>query len=480
MKRSLLNLANSTIKTTTISVLLAVAAVSQLISNDDRIPIRSGNFMGNGTLKIWKANAASEERNLIPVPKIILDTNTFIGIHGFPNRIFKTTDAGATWRELYALPIMDIDDEEVADQFLSIAAPTPSRMLFTAGEGRIAVTHDGGESFTTIDFNDFGIYQPRINNISMLDSNRGVVGEILDGLVWHTTDGGLSWQSLKINKQAIPGNTGGFGVKNLIYLNDSTIAVHLQKSKNGMMVQFRLSGEIVSVNEVPHISLDFGWICQYSGDTLIAPLANRVGHGGPGAPIKDEIVRSYDGGKNWHFLVKDTTTGGGGEITFSPYKKNIGVQRFSYLNFTLDSGNTWFRDTTLYGPHTKKERGGFLISHFFEDGRFLTAYFTYEGIWYLLIDPKPVLYDNPTSAEDPIEESDITVMPNPADGTATVRGVGNDTFIIYNQRGEAVDVISTEGESHTINTSKYPSGTYFGISQSPKNKTKKFSFIVVR
>lgn len=464
-------------KTTTISLLLAVCAISQVMSNDDRIPFRSGNFMGNGTIRHWMARDANEEMNLAPVPKVIIDTNTFVGIHGFPARIFKTTDAGTTWRELYALPVMNIDDEPSADQFISVAAPTPNRMLFTAGKGRIAVTHDGGDSFTTIDFNEFGFYQPRINNISMLDSNKGVVGEILDGFLWHTTDGGLSWQSLGINKKAIPGDVGLFGVKNLLYLNDSTIAVHLQRAQSNLMVQFRLSGEIISVNEVPNLGLDFGWIYQYSGDTLISPLANRVNPNG--SPMRDEIMRSYDGGANWHFLIKDTTAKGGGNITFSRHRKEIGVQRSKYLNFTLDGGNTWFRDTTLYGPH-KTERGSFLISHFFEDGRFLTAYSTHEGVWYLLIDPKPVLHDASTSIEDLPQKSGIAVMPNPADGIVTFRGVGIGTFIIYNQRGEAVDVISTEGESHSINVSKYPSGTYFAISKDSKNKAQRFSFTVIR
>lgn len=60
-----------------------------------------------------------------------------------------------------------------------------------------------------------------------------------------------------------------------------------------------------------------------------------------------------------------------------------------------------------------------------------------------------------------LEETSVSLFPNPANGNVTVKGVRQGLVTVYNTLGQKLDDYNAEAEEITISTSKYENGIYF-------------------
>ncbi len=103
--------------------------------------------------------------------------------------IRKTTDGGATWRTVDSAPVLYNDIEFVSAQ-IGYAAGGIYPYEPSTNSCVIRKTTDGGDTWSTVAALDAGI---DFEAVSFIDPQRGWAISWRDGLVFHTTDGGVSW-----------------------------------------------------------------------------------------------------------------------------------------------------------------------------------------------------------------------------------------------------------------------------------------------
>lgn len=412
-----------------------------------------------------------------------IDSLVAIGATLQPSILKKTTDGGRTWDSLLALETRDWDDEQRADLIADLAVPTPNRIIATAGKARVFTSHDGGKTFSTIDFNNYKltIPQPIINHVAMLDSNNGVVGEILDGMLWQTTDGGLSWYSLNVDKHSI--FPVDIGVQSVLYVEKNVILVIGSGGGKRYLARTEDNGLTWTTREF--LSGDF---YKVSPDTLFYRVRIKVVAGG--YPEYDIVLRSTDKGKSWHYVLNSRETqysyanaGGLVNLTFAPNNSNLGIMMGDRgIIFTTDGGLTWAVDTTDYRkPPLNYSGDGALFRplYFYEDGSFLSFYLSVEHRFlFARIYLNPVIYPA-TSVQEMVSQEHLPVYPNPATETVNV------SFPLLGD----VSLFSSDGRQHTlrvqpgvsvINVSSLPAGTYFGNIQTNDGTIKNIKFSIFR
>ncbi|HET7002640.1 MAG TPA: YCF48-related protein [Puia sp.] len=133
-------------------------------------------------------------------------------LHGFALRyqqLMKTTDGGVTWSIVYTDPYYAMTDLCFTD---------PINGYLTNGEGQVLITHDGGISFTSVNFGHN--YLGTINTIRFFNQQIGYLaagnqfGPGNFGQIYKTIDGGKTWQL-----------NNSFGGNSIIFTPDSNVVI---------------------------------------------------------------------------------------------------------------------------------------------------------------------------------------------------------------------------------------------------------------
>lgn len=190
--------------------------------------------------------------------------------------LFRTDDSGATWHELHGLPVGDGVDLGLA------ADPTQPDTVYLAVEGggadptyqgKILVSHDAGDTWTTLPFPD----------VSPHDLSIDATGNILtvpafDGNVYVSTDRGQTWTSYP--------SPNGFPQEARVIGHDLYIA-----AGNGIYVIRNIDSAPSQPEKILTAPQEFQSFLDVTGDGNIL-LANTG----------SQLLASRDGGATWQTL----------------------------------------------------------------------------------------------------------------------------------------------------------------------------------
>jgi hypothetical protein len=262
-------------------------------------------------------------------------------------------------------------------------------------------------------------------------------------------------------------------VRNLIYLNDSTIIAHLQYVENNWIL--RIENGRYSYTEIPPSSPGFGLMYQKGRDTLFVPGSERPN---PNTFLRyDRILRSIDGGRTWHYVQYDTTTWGSSITSFSPRNDGFGISLGRRFWFTQNHGASWYVDTTLYGEGNT-EMSAYLFHKIFDDGSVLAAYYEAQGMRYMLFHPQPEVY-SPSTGVQPTETIIPIVYPNPASDRVHFGAPLRGTIRVVDAGGREVWQGHSEEGLSWLNVSHYAAGVYF-VHSGTGNNIARYAFVVQR
>jgi photosystem II stability/assembly factor-like uncharacterized protein len=135
-----------------------------------------------------------------------------VGTDYFPNvtdtiPLYKTTDGGATWTPVqYSGPTVKglCAIDIMREQFINHGEIGFKTHIYAVGRvgtpAFMLVSHDGGESFKSVDLNSFGA---SLYDIKMFDKNEGIACSSSDSdvrkshaRILSTSDGGMTWQTV--------------------------------------------------------------------------------------------------------------------------------------------------------------------------------------------------------------------------------------------------------------------------------------------
>jgi photosystem II stability/assembly factor-like uncharacterized protein len=274
---------------------------------------------------VWQ-NPLPQGNDLIDVK--MLDSKTGIAV-GWGGTILRTTDGGQNWRLVNIGNLLNTFDQYYT---LHVTLPDQNNGWVTGYSTNIDGSEQKGLLFKTTDggitWSDESINNAGFSDIQFIDSNNGIViGGIAVGTSFYdmirTTDGGNTW---------IPQLTGGS-------LN-IPLAVYFSDLNNGTIV-----GDQGMIKRTTDGGIT--WIQQNSGttnylrDIFFTDLSSGTAVGADGT-----IIRTTDGGSNWAsqssptpnniFGVFFTDTDHGWAVTDSS-----DADRSSHILHTTNGGANW-------------------------------------------------------------------------------------------------------------------------------------------
>jgi len=311
----------------------------------------------------------------------VLDQNTIFAV-GDRGTLLKSDNAGIDWEITYKLEgisenIVDvqfIDDQKgwllatnIQDYYIDISQQTST----------IFSTIDGGINWNIIaDFDSL-----RLNDLSFIDGNIGwVVGYVYDesnpvnpmtGMVFKTSDGGFSWDTLFVQSVASPPQPSYYSYSSIQFINSDTGWIagkspvwppisELLRTTDGGLNWTIVNDSMASVTRIQFLNSNIGWLIQI------------------GCPFGCfyQINKTTDGGLNWDvvfersfftsiipslFFINDDV-GWVAEPGFSS------VPTGAFIRRTTDAGITWLTDTVhcpLYGAmHFNDEMNGCIVGKY--------------------------------------------------------------------------------------------------------------------
>jgi photosystem II stability/assembly factor-like uncharacterized protein len=174
---------------------LGIREGSYLYTEDFGTSWRSKSFQEQGDVSITKMSFPSDKVGYIAATNFSVDSSD-----GYKSKIFKTTDGGKNWNEIYST--------EEPDRYLRAIYFTSDSVGYAAGYrwerpdpfsqpvtyGWVLRTTDGGESWRTVNGN---IPNMRITSLYFTSADTGYFGGAtaspVSGKVGVTTDGGITW-----------------------------------------------------------------------------------------------------------------------------------------------------------------------------------------------------------------------------------------------------------------------------------------------
>ncbi len=257
-------------------------------------------------------------------------------------RVRRTTDGGSTWSDVLV--------DTTATDWVTIAHPSPS-LIVIAGDtaehigagnsdrvhGRYMVSRDGGEHWvrTALDSDTHVI------DISMCDSQHGVMvvlnsaGTDADDYLLSTTDGWNTTARISL-PQGYHYSTQIVCPAPNVYILRSTdhdMKYAVLRTTNGGAT-WSVSSKSETVFKMSFQNADTGWYAT----------GERSGHGDR---KRDIIMRTTDGGMNWHTML-DREIGelpfGLSSVAFADARNGIAVGNLNKILRTTDGGVTWVQE----------------------------------------------------------------------------------------------------------------------------------------
>jgi photosystem II stability/assembly factor-like uncharacterized protein len=264
--------------------------------NHDNLPPSAVDTLATGWKKVTVAS-------LPPSGDIFFINNTTGFVIG-GNFIFRSTDGGNTWQNVY----------HPATSPVNIAMGSTTNALFTTNNGnpsKMFVTSNGGNSFDSVTIAD---------GISDAFFVSPTVAYAIGSKCWKTTNGGLNWTSLV--------GLGPTGYRSLHFLNEQTGWCA------GIGGVFNTTNSGVNWNPQPTPTFNFG----LTGNVYFTDANNGY--------ISDDnsVGKTINGGAAWTKIY--ALQGGYHDLHF--LTTNTGyVTDYYYIYKTIDGGNTWTREVRL-------------------------------------------------------------------------------------------------------------------------------------
>ncbi len=249
--------------------------------------------------------------------------------------VYRSDDAGATWRLLSPIP---------SDEISAIAVdPGNADRLFVAGNLGLHRSTTGGASWDLLGSNHYGVFDGNLSHLAMdpTDGDRLLVGvqgsAIRDGGVWRTIDGGGNWTHLN---NGLPGDADTPGPR---------IALGVKGAHGRWFVAVKLANQIYTSTNFGSSFTQQPTFSDFNPDPDPDQLI--------GVDPTDESVliagdvwlyRSTDGGKTWSKIGDTTTTPDTyvhedkHAIAFDPADhRHIYVATDDGVSATRDGGDSW-------------------------------------------------------------------------------------------------------------------------------------------
>ncbi len=246
------------------------------------------------------------------------DANGYIG--GEPFKVFRTTDSGENWIEVYepnqpGKALWEVDFLNTVDGY----AVGGGKANSIGASGLIAVTHDGGENWYEVST------QFTIRAIEVLDENNALaVGDC--GTVIRTIDGGISWNSV----ENFAGND--INLYDICSVNSNIILIAGEKYD-----LFPFCGERVIYRS---INGGLSWHeASYPMGACIRNICFSDDHTGIAVGSFASILRTTDGGVSWSQVQSHANA----VITNVEYRNGrwIAVGNNGLILESNDDGVTW-------------------------------------------------------------------------------------------------------------------------------------------
>jgi photosystem II stability/assembly factor-like uncharacterized protein len=323
------------------SALLVVASVCSSAQLDAQQTgewlVVDSTHQGSGN-SIPKLIAASAPGHYV----VVTHENSLVG----PYVIWRTTDAGTTWKSVRS----DSGDNW---RITGIAHPTPdvivaaamSRVPAGGGSGSalmnrpsILRSSDAGATWQRIDLRDSN----HVDGIAMCDALTGAVVSYRwltsgrrDLMLYTTDDGGLTWTerptgggtAITADRVACRAN-GSYLVP--AYDSEAKLSIALHTSDEGRTWKRSPMPDIASIDFIDSAN---GW--------GVAGIATGVGD-----TRRDFMAKTTDGGATWSTIIDSLIDfrWGLASISFADRMHGIAVGFYGKILRTTDGGSTWIRD----------------------------------------------------------------------------------------------------------------------------------------
>lgn len=247
---------------------------------------------------------------------------------GYASIVRATTDGGTTWKTVH-----HDDDAPPLDalNYNAIAYPTPAVCLIACDSGIVLRTRDTGKTWERL-------YPETSDNffaLTMSDEKNGVM-MTFPRAIWRTTDGGDSWDSVRIFFEK------NISIKFVFQLTPSTLFTTLiSANRDSATLISNDTGKtwqryLYPTNSRSIVFLDSltGWSCG----------SKPTGKGF----YNNFVTHTTDGGKTWNVQL-DSLIGepfGLGDIAFADRKNGLAVGTGAKMLRTTDGGATWTFEAT--------------------------------------------------------------------------------------------------------------------------------------
>ena len=223
-------------------------------------------------------------------------------------RIFRTTDGGSTWIQQLFVP----------GGYGSIgfnAVQAISDQIVYAAKGSIYKTTNGGNTWNQLNtIGDYGIV-----SLFFLDENIGFAGKESNGKIYKTINGGISWNNVLMASD---------GIQSVFFVNSSEgwavgPNIPIYKTTDGGSTWQTIPNSNLFLKSVFFINSNKGW-------------AVGMNHSDQGV-----IVRSSDGGYNWHNVYNSEEHHMFNSVFFNDSLQGFVVGYKGAVLSTTDGGMNW-------------------------------------------------------------------------------------------------------------------------------------------
>lgn len=379
------------------------------------------------------------------------DSNNLVGLNAGVGKIYSSTNGGRTWPEVFDYFKTNEPWPTTTLTLHAVAYPSPSRIIVLSDSGRIINTTDGGTTWRV----QYSGRPTPLRHISMLDSNNGVIGHVLDGTLLRTTDGGNTWFNMNI-PDSLRTNTAA--MNSVLYRAPGKIIFLMGYKSDRWIFRTEDDGKTWTRDTFFQRIGAEDKLQRISQDTIFLPLSTFLN---PDNSVDrrtyDQMLRSTDGGYTWHYVMNGAYyhEWGVDYVSFNDPKNGIMVGTYSKLYFTSDGGETWTRDSTSLIQQITLGGAGFAKPYWVAPN----LVFTKVGYNFLRIRPRRP----PTSVvEVVIPETYGLPYPNPANNFISVPTPWDAQRIeLYSALGECVlSSAAIGGAEARIDVRNFAAGAY--------------------